>query len=213
MTQSKVLIERIASRLLAAPEAADRAKHREFDGRPLFNADRPTMPAAVLVALINRAEGFRVLYTERSSELQVHSGQVAFPGGKIDAADTDAAGAAMREADEEVGLRASDARVIGFLPNYLTVSNYLVTPVVADVHPTAPFRANPGEVTGMFEVPLAFLVPEENYTRLSFVRGRTRRSSWRIDHDGHTIWGITAGLTRLFRDTALIGEEAGNGGG
>ncbi len=211
MTLSEDLIDRIASRLLAAPEAAGRSRHREFDGKPLFNADRPTMPAAVLVALVKRAEGFRVLYTERSADLQVHSGQVAFPGGKIDEEDADAAGAAMREAGEEVGLRASDARVIGFLPNYFTISNYLVTPVVAEVHPTAPFRANPAEVTGVFEVPLTFLLPEKNYTRLSFVRGGAKRSSWRIDHGGHTIWGITAGLTRLFRDTALIGEEAGNG--
>lgn len=213
MTQSDGLIERIASRLLAAPEAVGRSRHHEFDGKPLFNADRPTMPAAVLMALVKRAEGHRVLYTDRSEELQVHSGQVAFPGGKIDEGDADAAGAAMREAGEEVGLRASDARVIGFLPNYFTISNYLVTPVVAEVHPTAPFRANPDEVTGVFEVPLAFLIPEDSYTRLTFVRGAAKRSSWRIDHGGHTIWGITAGLTRLFRDIALTGEEASDGAG
>lgn len=212
MTQSDDLIERIAARLLSVPEAADRSSHREFDGKPLFNADRPTMPAAVLVALLKRAEGYRVLFTERSEQLQVHSGQVAFPGGAIEPEDADAAEAAMREAGEEVGLKASDARVIGFLPNYFTISNYLVAPVVAEVHPTAPFRANPDEVTGMFEVPLGFLIEEDNYTRLTFVRRGARRSTWRIDHGGHTIWGITAGLTRLFRDIALSGEEAGDGG-
>jgi 8-oxo-dGTP pyrophosphatase MutT (NUDIX family) len=211
MTTSSDLIERIASRLLSVPEDAGHASYREFGGTPIFNADREVVHAAVLIALVSRAEGYRVLYTERSTDLRSHSGQVAFPGGKIDDADAGAAEAAMREAGEEVALRASDARVIGFLPNYFTGSNYRITPVVADVHPTAPFRANPDEVAGLFEVPLAHLLPEAHYSRMTFKRGDSVRSAWRIDHDGHTIWGITANLTRLFRDIAFAGAEADEG--
>ncbi|HUV32335.1 MAG TPA: CoA pyrophosphatase, partial [Devosiaceae bacterium] len=211
MTATNALIERIASRLLRVPEDAVRASYREFGGKPVFNADRAVVHAAVLIALVRRADVYGVLYTERATDLRSHSGQVAFPGGKIDDADAGAAEAAMREAAEEVALRASDATVIGFLPNYFTGSNYRITPVVAEVQPTAPFHANPGEVAGMFEVPLAHLTPEAHYSRMTFKRGGSSRSAWRIDHDGHTIWGITANLTRLFRDIALGGAGANDG--
>jgi 8-oxo-dGTP pyrophosphatase MutT (NUDIX family) len=207
VSDAEALIEAIAARLLAVPEDRDVASFSEFEGRAIFNADRPTVHAAVLIGLVKRADGYRVLYTERSSDLRSHSGQVAFPGGKIDDDDADAAAAAVREAEEEVALRASDTRVIGFLPNYFTGSNYRITPVVAAVHPTTAFRANPDEVAGVFEVPLAHLVAEEHYSRMNFKHGPVTRSTWRIDHDGHAIWGITANLTRLFRDRALLGLE------
>ncbi|MEX0628316.1 MAG: CoA pyrophosphatase [Cucumibacter sp.] len=211
MTQD-ALIERIAARLLTIPQEPGKAAYREFAGKPIFNAERPAIHAAVLLALVKRAEGYRVLYTERASDLRDHSGQVAFPGGKIDGSDRDAAGAAMREAAEEVALRASDARVVGYLPNYFTGSNYRITAVVAEVHPTAPFRANPDEVAGIFEVPLAHLHTDGAWSRLTFVRGKISRATWRIDHDGHSIWGITASLTRLFRDLALKDEGSGDAG-
>lgn len=206
-----IQIERIAEQLLPVPQSPDQRAYREFEGRPVFNADRSTVDAAVLIALVARADGHTVLYTQRSEDLRSHSGQVAFPGGKIDEGDADAAEAAFREAEEEVGLRPSDARVIGFLPNYLTGSNYRITPVVAEVHPTAPFRANPDEVAGLFEVPLSHLVDPAHYSRMTFKRGGVSRETWRIDHAGNTIWGITANLTRMFRDIALAAEEPHHG--
>lgn len=200
---NEALIDRIAARLLPVPQPPDKATYREFGGKPIFNADRPPVHAAVLIALVKRASGHHLLYTERSRDLRDHSGQVAFPGGKIDPNDRDAAETAMREANEEVALRAADARVIGFLPNYFTGSNFRITPVIAEVHPTAPFIPNPNEVAGLFELPVEHLRVDAAWSRLTFVRGKMRRSTWRIDHDGHVIWGITAQLSRMFRDIAF----------
>ena len=105
--------------------------------------DRPPVAAAVLIALVRRPAGLTVLYTERSPDLRSHSGQIAFPGGKIDPTDADAADAALREAWEEVDLERADARVLGFMPTYYTGTNYLITPVVAMVEPSRPFIPNP----------------------------------------------------------------------
>ncbi|WP_051332317.1 CoA pyrophosphatase [Cucumibacter marinus] len=200
-------IERIAGRLLAAPQPRDETDTREFGPTPPFNRHRPTLDAAVLIALIRREDDLHVVYTERSADLRSHSGQISFPGGKIDPGDEDAAAAAVREAEEEIAMRPSDARVIGFLPNYLTGTNYHITPVVADVSPTAPFRANPEEVAGFFEVPLAHLREPENYRRHVFHPGGREVKTWRIDFGEHAIWGITAHLTRLFRQMALEADD------
>jgi 8-oxo-dGTP pyrophosphatase MutT (NUDIX family) len=108
-------------------------------------------------------KGYTVLYTERSSELRAHSGQVAFPGGKIDPTDIDAGDAALREAFEEVAMRRDEARILGYMPLYYTGTNYLITPVVAVVEPSLPFRPNPSEVDDVFEVPLALLNGDESY--------------------------------------------------
>ena len=144
-----------------------------------------------------------MLYTERSPDLRAHSGQVAFPGGKIDASDGDAADAALREASEEVGMAADEAEVIGFMPIYLTGTNYLITPVVALVTPSRPFVPNPGEVHSVFEVPLRRILNPQSYGTFRVRRNGEEHSTWQIDHDGHRIWGITANLTRRLRDLAM----------
>lgn len=164
--------------------------------------DRPPVAAAVLIAIVARPEGHTVLYTERSPDLRSHSGQVAFPGGKIDPDDVDAADAALREAYEEVAMERADATVLGFMPTYYTGTNYLITPVVATVVPSRPFVPNPGEVHSVFEVPLARILNNDSYAHFRFEHDGRRGKTWQIDHDGHRIWGITANLTRLFRDLA-----------
>lgn len=166
------------------------------------------MPAAVLIALVQRADGYAVLYTERSTGLRAHSGQIAFPGGKIDPTDADAGAAALREAEEEVALRPQDARLLGYMPSYYTGSNYLITPVVALVQPSAPFSPNPGEVRSVFEVPLNYLMVPGSYSTFEVQRHGQVHSTWKIEHSGLVIWGITANLTRRFHDMALAGERA-----
>lgn len=148
-----------------------------------------------------------MLYTERSPDLRAHSGQVAFPGGKIDRDDAGPAAAALREAHEEVGMVPEDARILGFMQTYYTGTNYLITPVVAEVVPSGPFVPNPGEVHSVFEVPLQRILDANTYGRFRISRGGKAHSTWQIDHDGHRIWGITANLTRLFRDL-VQGEDA-----
>jgi len=185
------------------PEVIDDVLDLEPDWLPDPPHAQPPVLAAVLIALVERSEGFHILFTLRASALRAHSGQVAFPGGKIEAADADPAAAALREAEEEVALDPGDAEVLGYLPSYFTGSNYLITPVVAAVRPRAPFRPNPIEVSHLFEVPLALLCRPEAYGTYRIERHGVTHSTWLVDYDGHTIWGITANLTRRFFEMAL----------
>ena len=201
-------VKDIATRLLAEPEPMPPAEALRPDWMPDRPFSHPPVPAAVLIALVERDGEVSVLYTERSADLRSHSGQVAFPGGKIDPEDGGAGAAALREAAEEVGLDPRDAELVGYMPHYFTGTNYLITPVVALVRPRGPFVPNPAEVSEVFEVPLSLLAEEESYGRHRIRRGDRVHSTWQIAHDGHTIWGITANLTRRFRDLALAGGDA-----
>jgi 8-oxo-dGTP pyrophosphatase MutT (NUDIX family) len=202
------LIARIKSRLLTAPEPVEEDGPFMPDWMPDEPFSRPPVPAAVLRALVERPDGVTGLYTERSTTLRIHSGQVAFPGGKIDVEDADAVAAAYREANEEVALEPGEAALLGYLPNYFTGTNYLITPVVAWVRPSRPFRANPGEVDELFEVPLDHLMRNASYRTLRIKRKGVEHTSWQVDFEGHLIWGITANLTRHFYERALVGEGA-----
>lgn len=199
------IAELLSGRLLVSPPVLPAGNELIPDWAPLEPFSRPPTPAAVLIGLVRRPEGHTVLYTERSPDLRSHSGQVAFPGGKIDAADAHAGAAALREANEEVGLEPAEANILGYMEPYFTGSNYLITPVIAEVLPSGPFVPNPGEVHSVFEVPLKRILDSASYGRFRIKRGGKEHSTWQIDHDGHVIWGITANLTRKFRDL-ILGE-------
>lgn len=201
-------IAAITGRLLTAPQPMPDASDLVADFVIGDGFSGPPVPAAVLIALIRRDTGYTVLYTERSNGLRRHSGQVAFPGGRIDPEDRDAAYAALREANEEVALDPSDAEVLGYMPYYFTGSNYFITPVVAIVEPRAPFLPNAGEVEHVFEVPVETLIDARNYGIYRHEYKGTERRSYEIEHAGHRIWGITANITRRFRDLVLTGEES-----
>lgn len=202
------LIARIGRRLLAAPEQLEEGAAFLPDWAPEQPFERPPVPAAVLIALVRRPGGLCVLYTERSPDLRSHSGQVAFPGGKIDPEDSGPGAAALREANEEVGMNPADARILGYMPHYFTGTNYLITPVVAVVAPTNLFVPNPHEVDALFEVPLAKLADAASYGTFRVSRNQVEHTTWQVEHEGHRIWGITANLTRRFRDLTLVGDEA-----
>ncbi|MBJ7578856.1 CoA pyrophosphatase [Devosia sp. MC532] len=204
--RDEAFLSRLSSRLLQVPPV--HAGELVPDWAPLTPYDRPPVEAAVMIALVERPEGLTVLYTERSPDLRAHSGQVAFPGGKVDKTDADVAAAAVREANEEVGMRAEDVKILGYLPTYYTGTNYLITPVVALVSPSGPFVPNPGEVHSVFEVPLSRILKRSTYGRFKISRQGKEHTTWQIDHDGHMIWGITANLTRKFRDLVMDEDAA-----
>ncbi|RYF76782.1 MAG: CoA pyrophosphatase [Comamonadaceae bacterium] len=169
---------------------------------------RSLAAAAVLIPIVQRAEPM-LLLTERTTNLSNHSGQVAFPGGRVDPGDADIAFTAMREAQEEVGLSARYIEVLGHLPTYTTVTSFVVTPVVALVRPGFELTLNPHEVAHAFEVPLRFLMDPAHHRRhrveADEPEGRGQRREWfsMPFHDGqreHFIWGATAGMLRnLYR--------------
>lgn len=206
MSATDELIARIRDRLLPNPEAAEDTATLTPDWTPAGGFDGDPKPAAVLIGLVRRSETLSVLYTERSPDLRSHSGQIAFPGGRIDPGDAGPGAAALREAEEEVALEPADADILGYLPGYFTGSNYLITPVVATVRPSREFVANPGEVKSVFEVPLDRLMQPDGFGTFVFQRGAETHKTWQIAHEGLVIWGITANLTRRFYEIALEDE-------
>lgn len=169
---------------------------RKFSQRPLAHA-------SVLVPIVAR-ERLSVILTERTTHLSTHSGQVAFPGGKRDETDTDAAHTALREAHEEIGLEHGFVDVIGEMPTYTTGSQFIITPVVALVRPGHVLRLNAYEVADAFEVPLDFLMNPAHHRRHVLERDGIRREWFSIPYmDGSNerfIWGATAAMLRnLYR--------------
>ncbi len=154
--------------------------------------DEPPLDAAVLVAITDRADP-GILLTVRRETMRQHAGQVAFPGGRIDPGE-DAITAALREAEEEIGLARDLPHVWGLADPYRTVTGYRVTPVVAAVPAGLALRPHEPEVADWFEAPLPFVLDPANQQRMSAeFRGRTRQY-WQIDVAGRRIWGATAAM-------------------
>ena len=163
-------------------------------------AGRKLRDAAVLVPLIEQADGWNVILTMRSSALKHHPGQIAFPGGKQDNGDANLAETALREAEEEIGLKRTNVEVLGNLPTHETVTGFTVTPIVGVLN--TPFQAVPeaGEVAEIFHVPISFLAVPENLT----IQSRRWRGQFRhfytIPFGPYYIWGATARMLRTFAD-------------
>lgn len=180
------LIDRIARSLAAEPP------HDLLPGDILEGQEEEPSPAAVLVALTDRAQPGLILTTRRD-DLRTHAGQVAFPGGRIDPGETPVQ-AALREANEELGLDPHHVTIFGEADAYRTVTGFCVTPVVGLVPPDLELTPNPAEVAGWFEAPLDFVLDPANQRRMSAeFRGRTRHY-YQIDWDGRRIWGATAAM-------------------
>jgi 8-oxo-dGTP pyrophosphatase MutT (NUDIX family) len=156
---------------------------------------KPTRPAAVLIPVVDHAEP-GVLLTTRTSELPNHASQIAFPGGKIDAADASPLAAALREADEEIGLDHALIEPIGYLDLYLTFSGFRILPVVARVIPNYELRINASEVADAFEVPLAFVMDAANHKKASRDWKGVTRHYYEMPFGERYIWGVTAGILR-----------------
>jgi len=166
-------------------------------------SDRVPLHASVLVPIVMR-ERPTVLLTERTMHLSTHSGQIAFPGGKVDEDDADASATALREAQEELGLEPSLVHVLGTLPQYVTGSAFIITPVVGLVQPACSLTPNSYEVADVFEVPLEYLMTPAHHQRHAFEWEGIRREWFSMPYQDDTvqrfIWGATAGMLRnLYR--------------
>lgn len=162
-------------------------------GAPGVNVKKT--PAGVLVPLIERPGELSVLLTRRTDALAKHPGQVAFPGGRVDPGDRDQIEAALREAEEEVGLDRNSVDVLGCLDPYLTITGFEVLPVVGFVsQPPAAFVPEPGEVAAVFEVPLSFLLDSTNHRKVRRKVNGLDRAYYEMPYETHYIWGATAGM-------------------
>ncbi len=161
------------------------------------DAQRSLRDAAVLIPVIDRDSEATVLLTHRTEHLPSHAGQVAFPGGKIDREDSDATAAALRECEEELGLDRHYVAPLLTFPPYLSYSGFRIYPVVATVDPRFTMTINTGEVADVFEVPLRFLMSENNHERHGRDFKGARRFYYAMPYQNHHIWGVTAGIIRM----------------
>jgi 8-oxo-dGTP pyrophosphatase MutT (NUDIX family) len=193
-------LRKLTRRRLRATTPAEHGDYRLNPGFRDWVVQRAVTPAAVLVPLIERRDGLNFLLTRRTDTLTRHSGQVAFPGGKVDLDDRSVEEAALREAHEEIRLEPSFVEIIGRLPDYLTGSGYRISPVVALVDSSARFEANPHEVAGIFEVPLSFLMdPANHHVASRYFEGRDRHY-FEMPYGEHHIWGVTAGILHMMHE-------------
>ena len=165
--------------------------------------ERQVTPAAVLVPLINRADGVTVMLTQRTAHLNDHAGQISFPGGRVDETDPDRVFTALREAEEETGLARDAVQIIGLLPDYDIPTGFRVTPVVGWIEPPVSFAPDPFEVAEVFEVPLAHFLDPANHQRHSDEANGRRRNYYSMPYQQRYIWGATAGMLHsLYRALA-----------
>lgn len=174
-----------------APAAGD---HLLDDVPPRLG--RTPRAAAVLIPVVARPTGAAVLLTLRTSGLRDHAGQIAFPGGKIDPGDASPLAAALREAEEEVGLDRARVTPLGYLTPYLTGTGFLIVPTVALVREPFALTLNKSEVADAFEVPLSFLMEAANHQRGRRDFNGVSRTFYAMPYEERYIWGITAGLIR-----------------
>lgn len=197
MDRPVVNLSRIQRALDAPPHGSS-----DFDLNPGVRrpASRPLRPASVLVPLVERAAGLNLILTRRAALLQHHPGQVAFPGGKQDPADASPLAAALREAQEEIGLAPADVRVLGALDPHETVTDFAVTPFVGLVAPGFRPVIDRAEVDEVFEVPLGFALDPANLQ----IHGRRwqgqERRYYVIPYGPHYIWGATARMLKALSD-------------
>jgi 8-oxo-dGTP pyrophosphatase MutT (NUDIX family) len=206
--EAQAILARVASGLRQAPALGDipaefaargGGDHELNPGsRPLRPG--PLQPAAVLVPLVLRDGALNMLLTLRTEGLRHHSGQISFPGGKIEPGDSDVIACALRETREEIGLGPEFIDVLGALDLYVTITGFAVLPVVGLIRPGFSLELDRQEVAEVFEVPADFALDPGNHITGHGVFNGIERQWWEISYGGRRIWGATAGIIRsLYR--------------
>ena len=185
----------------ADPVAAALAKLSPEIAQAWFTA--PLKSAAVLIPLLLRPDGMTVLLTRRTEHVKDHAGQVSFPGGRAETADNRPRDTALRETAEEIGIPPEDVTVIGYLDAYPVVTGYAVVPVVGVLDSKPNLILDPIEVAEAFEVPLAFLLDEDNLARTTREYKGVQFETFEYHYAGHRIWGATAHIIRNFRNIII----------
>jgi 8-oxo-dGTP pyrophosphatase MutT (NUDIX family) len=162
----------------------------------------PWRAAAVLMPIVDRPSGLSVLLTLRAPDLRAHSGQIAFPGGKIDPGEAPHE-AALREAYEEIGLEQRFVEPLGWLDPFFTGTGFRIAPLVALVDPSFALTLNKLEVCEVFETPFAFLMDAANHRLEEREWQGRRRRYYAMPHEGRYIWGATAGILRNLHEKLL----------
>jgi 8-oxo-dGTP pyrophosphatase MutT (NUDIX family) len=182
------------------PQSGDQGTNRMLE---IIAREQPIRPAAVLIPVVDHPQP-TVLLTQRSAHLNDHAGQISFPGGKIDATDASPLDAALREAEEEIGLSREFVDPIGYLDLYGTSFGFRILPTVARVRPGFKLRVNHAEVDDAFEVPLAFLMDPANHQVHSREFRGMERSYYAMPFAEHYIWGATAGILRVLYERIYL---------
>ena len=192
--------------------AIDRGPHEDYDygdhsfnpGHPRVTGPRTLRDAAVLIPVVDRGDEATVILTKRAEKLTSHSGQVAFPGGRIDPTDVSPEAAALREAEEEIGLDPGHVEIIGRMPDYVSGSGYRIAPVLSIVRPGFTLAINEHEVDAAFEVPLRFLMDPANHAQNSREFNERIWVFYDMPYGGQRIWGVTAGIIRTLYERLYL---------
>lgn len=197
-TTPEDFLERARQRLLPVDAPFEDGPRGDHDLSPSLMGSVPKDPrfAAVLIGLIPRERDYGVQLTLRPDTMAQHAGQVAFPGGRLDAGDPSLLDAALRESEEEIGLRRDQVEIIGRSRGYLTGTGFLIAPFVGLIDEGFTVEPDPEEVADVFETPFSFLMNPDNHERhTAFWKGRDREY-FAMPHNGRYIWGATAGMLR-----------------
>ncbi len=193
-------LRRLARKKLVETKETTHGDHLLNPGFSEWVVKKAVTPAAVLIPLVDRRDDLQIVFTKRTAHLKSHSGQIAFPGGKIDAQDQDAVSAALREAQEEIHLDPHHVEIIGNLPDYFTGSGYRISPVLALLDGNTQMHPNPDEVEYIFEVPMSFLMNVDNHHMGSRKFQGSDRYFYEMPYREHYIWGVTAGIVRMMHE-------------
>jgi len=163
--------------------------------------------AAVLVPLFKKGKVCHLLFTKRTDQVKHHKGEISFPGGMVDEADSELEKTALREAFEELGLKESDVRIIGVLDDIVTVTQFIVTPIVGIFPYPYPFKLSEVEIAELIEVPLSSLLEKERFAEREIVRGGQQEIVYSYQCGEHVIWGATARILKQLLDLIPAPQE------
>jgi len=160
----------------------------------------PLSHAAVLLPLYQREGQCHLLFTKRSDQVKYHKGEISFPGGMVDEEDRELIQTALREAREEIGLNEEDVEIIGLLDDIVTVTQFIVTPIVGFFPYPYPFQINQIEIDELIEVPLSFLLHKDSFSEREIFRMGRSKWVYAYQYGNHVIWGATARMLKQFLD-------------